>query len=122
MFEVYFLWNRTVRAISLCVAECDKDVRCASVTYTNINNECQGHSLTFGLKGQHAVNMAGTRYFVLPHGTFVSSMTSCIGSYKIMVFQLHVRGFFKHKIKLMSLAEFIQYFIYYTFPCFNDCP
>mgnify|MGYP000193371652 CR=1 FL=1 len=77
VFDEYLLWSRDVQNRILCVAECAHDSQCASITFTNTTNRCKGYSLTFGVKGQSATQMADTRYYVLSHGTLSSRLFIC---------------------------------------------
>lgn len=61
------LWTMSQRGAPMCIAECSKDVRCASVFYNKVTEQCQGHSVTYG-NSSLTDEVSNFRYYVQPFG------------------------------------------------------
>ncbi|XP_045193611.2 uncharacterized protein LOC123549522 [Mercenaria mercenaria] len=65
--DVRMLWQLHKSGTPVCVGECARDEKCASIFYNKITGHCQGHSITFG-EPLTTSDVENYRYYVLPHG------------------------------------------------------
>jgi hypothetical protein len=61
------LWEFNRKGTPLCIGECSRDERCASVFYNKMTGHCQGHSVTFG-DPLAITDSPNYRYYLRPHG------------------------------------------------------